>query len=130
MVAYSSVMKAAPATSTPRKADDMDAVFRALGDPLRRALLDALRERGGQSLGELCEAPAVAGITRQGVTKHLRILEDANLVATLRRGREKLHYLNAVPIHGIADRWISNFDRAPLAGLNALKRQLEKEEAP
>ncbi len=70
----------------------------------------------------------MAGITRQGVTKHLRILEEANLVATLRRGREKLHYLNAVPIHGIADRWISNFDRAPLAGLNALKRKLEAEE--
>lgn len=120
-------MKASPATTPPRTADDMDAVFRALGDPLRRALLDALRERGGQSLGELCEAPAVAGITRQGVTKHLRILEEANLIATLRLGREKLHYLNAVPIHGIADRWISNFDRAPLAGLNALKRQLERE---
>ena len=102
----------------------MDAVFRALADPTRRALLDALRARNGQTLSELCERP---DMTRQGVTKHLGILEAANLVITEKRGREKLHYLNPVPIHEIADRWIDKFERGRLSALADLKRKLERE---
>jgi DNA-binding transcriptional ArsR family regulator len=102
----------------------MDAVFRALADPLRRTLLDALRERGGQTLGELCEG---RGMTRQAVSKHLAILEDANLVASERRGREKLHYLNPVPIHEIYERWIGKFERGRLQTLHDLKKHLEAE---
>ena len=82
---------------------DTDLVFRALADPGRRALLDRLFERNGQTLGELTEGMAMS---RQAVTKHLAILADAGLVTTVRRGREKLHYLNPVPIAEIADRWI------------------------
>ncbi len=102
----------------------MDAVFKALADPLRRKLLDDLHERSGRTLGELCEG---RGMTRQAVSKHLAILEAANLVATEKRGREKLHYLNPVPIHEIADRWIGKYERAPLAVLAHLKRTLEGE---
>lgn len=102
----------------------VDAVFKALADPLRRQLLDDLRERGGRTLGELCEG---RGMTRQAVTKHLAILQAANLVATERRGREKLHYLNPVPIHDIADRWIGKFERGRLRALADLKRNLEGE---
>ena len=102
----------------------MDAVFKALADPVRRALLDALRERGGQTLGELCKG---RGMTRQAVTKHLAILEAANLVASERRGREKLHYLNPVPIQDIAERWIGRYQRGALAALSDLKRRLEGE---
>jgi len=101
----------------------MDAVFRALADPVRRQLLDALHEAGGRTLAGLCEG---RGITRQAVSKHLAVLEDANLVATERRGREKLHYLNPVPIQEIADRWIGKYERAPAAALTALKRRLEE----
>ena len=101
----------------------VDGVFRALADPSRRALLDALFARNGQTLGELCEG---RGMTRQAVTKHLGILESANLVASVKRGREKLHYLNPVPIHQIGDRWIQKFERAKLVALAELKRQLEK----
>src|SRR3981189_3250477 len=101
----------------------MDLVFKALADPTRRKLLDRLHADNGQTLGELCERPAM---TRQAVTKHLVLLEEANLVATLRRGREKLHYLNPVPIHEIAQRWIGKFQRAPLDALAALKSQLEE----
>src|SRR6266566_2713249 len=86
----------------------MDAVFRALADPVRRQLLDSLHTRSGQRLSELCEGH---DMTRQAVTKHLAVLEEANLVVTIWRGREKLHYLNPVPIHDIAERWISRFDR-------------------
>jgi DNA-binding transcriptional ArsR family regulator len=100
----------------------MDAVFKALADPTRRRLLDRLRARNGQSLSELCER---AEMTRQAVTKHLAILEAANLVATQKRGREKLHYLNPVPIHEIADRWIGKFERGRLGALAELKRKLE-----
>ncbi len=100
----------------------MDAVFKALADPIRRQLLDSLRARNGQTLNELCDGQ---GITRQAVTKHLAILEDANLVATLKRGRQKLHYLNAVPIHEIGERWISKFDRTKLQALHTLKQELE-----
>ena len=101
----------------------MDEVFKALADASRRALLDRLHVRGGQTLNELCDGLAM---TRQAVTKHLGILEAANLVITLRHGREKLHYLNPVPIHQIGERWIKKFERGKLAALNELKRQLEK----
>jgi DNA-binding transcriptional ArsR family regulator len=100
----------------------MDAVFRALADPIRRQLLDSLHARNGQTLSELCEG---RDITRQAVTKHLGILEEANLVATLKRGREKLHYLNAVPIHEIGERWIGKYERSRLQALGDLKRNLE-----
>jgi DNA-binding transcriptional ArsR family regulator len=100
----------------------MDAVFRALADPIRRQLLDSLHARNGQTLNELCEDQ---DITRQAVTKHLTILEDANLIASLKRGREKLHYLNPVPIHEIADRWISKYERPRLQALSELKRRIE-----
>ena len=100
----------------------MDAVFRALADPVRRRLLDRLRERGGQSLGELSREEAM---TRQAVTKHLAILEAANLVAVRREGRLRLHYLNPVPIQEIADRWIGAFDRQRLRALADLKHAVE-----
>ncbi|HZX01515.1 ArsR/SmtB family transcription factor [Kribbella sp.] len=102
----------------------MELVFKALADEGRRALLDALRERNGQSLQELCEL--LPALTRQGVTKHLRILEDANLVVTVKRGRHKLHYLNPVPINEIAERWLSNYERDKLRALSALKAALEE----
>ena len=101
----------------------MDLVFRALADPTRRRLLDRLHADNGQTLGELCERLAM---TRQAVTKHLVLLEQANLVATLRRGREKLHYLNPVPIHEIAQRWIGKFERSRLDALGELKKKLEE----
>ncbi len=100
----------------------MDAVFKALADPLRRQLLDSLRGRNGQTLGELCEG---RDMTRQAVTKHLGILEGANLVATEKRGREKLHHLNPVPIHDIADRWIGKYERGRLSALTNLRKRLE-----
>ena len=100
----------------------MDEVFRALADSTRRKLLDRLHAENGQTLGELCERLAM---TRQAVTKHLVLLEDANLVVTLRRGREKLHYLNPVPIHEIADRWIGKFERQRLQALSDMKKALE-----
>ena len=93
-----------------------------LADASRRALLDRLRENNGQTLGELC---GHLDMTRQAVTKHLAILEDANLVATIWRGREKLHYLNPVPIHEIGERWIGKFERGRLRALAELKKQLE-----
>jgi uncharacterized protein YndB with AHSA1/START domain/DNA-binding transcriptional ArsR family regulator len=101
----------------------MEAVFRALADPNRRALLDALHERDGRSLGEL-EA-VLRGMTRFGVMKHLRVLTDAGLVTTRRDGRRKLHYLNPVPIQLIADRWISRYAAPWTAGLADLKSALE-----
>ncbi|HEU4946608.1 MAG TPA: metalloregulator ArsR/SmtB family transcription factor [Kribbella sp.] len=101
----------------------MDLVFKALADAGRRRLLDALRERNGQTLSELCEQ--LSDLTRQGVTKHLRILEDAGLVVTVRRGRNKYHYLNPVPINEIAERWIGNYERDKLRALSALKAALE-----
>ena len=106
----------------------MDAVFKALADSSRRELLDRLRAENGQTLGELCERLAKSGIgmSRQAVSKHLAILEEANLVATVKRGREKLHYLNPVPIHEIAERWIGKFEGARLQALSALKKNLEK----
>jgi DNA-binding transcriptional ArsR family regulator/uncharacterized protein YndB with AHSA1/START domain len=101
---------------------DMDAVFKALSDPGRRRLLDRLNERNGLTLTELC---ADMGMTRQSVTKHLDVLAAAGLVITLRRGRERLHYLNAAPINDIADRWIHSYDRARAEALSDLKTALE-----
>ena len=103
----------------------MDAVFRSLADASRRQLLDRLHNKNGQTLGELCEGLAMS---RQAVTKHLVILEDANLVASKRQGREKLHFINPVPINDIAERWIGKFERGRLAALSDLKRKLEREE--
>ena len=101
----------------------MDAVFKALADASRRELLDRLHADNGQTLHELC---ARLAMTRQAVSKHLAILEDANLVAAVRRGREKLHYLNPVPIHEIGERWIGKFERSRLQALSDMKRALEK----
>jgi DNA-binding transcriptional ArsR family regulator len=104
--------------------DDLDKAFKALADPGRRLLLDRLHAENGQTLGRLC---GHLDMSRQAVTKHLKILEEANLVATVRRGREKLHYLNPVPIHAIAERWIGKYERGRLQALADLKRQLEGE---
>jgi len=101
----------------------MDEVFKALADASRRLLLDRLHVRNGQTLLELCDG---LDMTRQAVTKHLAILEDANLIATVKHGREKLHYLNPVPIHQIGERWIKKFERGKLEALSELKRKLEK----
>jgi DNA-binding transcriptional ArsR family regulator len=103
----------------------MDAVFKALADPTRRRLLDRLRARNGQTLSELTEH---ADMTRQAVTKHLAILAAANLVVTEKRGREKLHYLNPVPINQIAERWIGKFEGGRLSVLSELKKKLERED--
>ncbi|HET9256999.1 MAG TPA: metalloregulator ArsR/SmtB family transcription factor [Pseudonocardiaceae bacterium] len=101
----------------------MDAVFKALADPSRRHLLDALNRRSGQTLREMC---GVLDTTRQAVTKHLAVLEAAGLVTTTRRGREKLHYLNVAPINDIADRWIRQYDRGRAQALADLKKALEE----
>jgi len=101
----------------------MDQVFTALSDPTRRLLLDRLREDNGQTLGELCEHVDMA---RQSATQHLGVLEAANLVSTVRRGREKLHYLNPVPLHEIQERWIDNFERPRLRALSSVKRRAEE----
>ena len=103
--------------------DAMDAVFRALADASRRELLDRLRAENGQTLGQLC---ARLDMTRQAVSKHLAVLEDANLVASVKRGREKLHYLNPVPIHEIGERWIGKFERGRLQALSDMKSALEQ----
>jgi len=102
---------------------DDGAVFRALADPTRRALLDRLRERSGQTLGELCGPLDMA---RQSATQHLGVLEAANLISTVRRGREKLHYLNPVPLWDIQERWIGKFERPRLRTLSAIKHQAEE----
>ncbi|MFE0177424.1 ArsR/SmtB family transcription factor [Streptomyces sp. NPDC059002] len=101
----------------------MDVVFKALADPSRRRLLDRLRSRNGQTLRELC---AELDMARQSVSKHLAVLESAELVTTVRQGREKLHYLNAAPLNAIAERWISQFDRERVNALADLKRALEQ----
>lgn len=103
----------------------MDAVFKALADPSRRQLLDSLHARNGQTLNELCEQ---MDMTRQAVTKHLGLLESANLIATVKEGREKHHFLNPVPIADIAERWIGKYERGRLKALGNLKRNLEREE--
>jgi DNA-binding transcriptional ArsR family regulator len=97
----------------------MDRVFKALADPSRRHLLDVLHADNGQTLGSLCEH---LDMSRQAVTQHLRVLESANLVTTIWQGREKLHYLNPVPLHEIAERWIAKFERSRLWMLRDVKR--------
>jgi len=101
----------------------MDAVFKALADESRRKLLDQLHKSNGQTLGELC---AHLDMTRQAVTKHLRLLEKANLVVVVWRGRQKLHYLNPVPLQEIYERWISKYERHRLQALSDLKKSLEE----
>ena len=101
----------------------MDKVFKALADASRRKLLDRLHAENGQTLNELCQR---LDMTRQAVSKHLALLEDANLVATVRRGREKLHFINPVPINEIAERWIGKYERPQVQALAELKRNLEK----
>ncbi|MGP4007068.1 ArsR/SmtB family transcription factor [Streptomyces sp. 4N124] len=101
----------------------MDRVFKALADDTRRRLLDRLHEDNGLTLGELCER---IDMRRQSVTQHLAVLEAANLISTVRRGREKLHYLNPVPLHEIQERWIDKFERPRLRALGALKRRAEE----
>jgi uncharacterized protein YndB with AHSA1/START domain/DNA-binding transcriptional ArsR family regulator len=102
---------------------DVDKVFKALADPTRRRLLDSLRQDNGQTLGSLCGQLDMA---RQSATQHLAVLEEANLISTVRRGREKLHYLNPVPIHDIQQRWIAPFDQPRLRALEAVKRHAEE----
>jgi DNA-binding transcriptional ArsR family regulator len=106
----------------------MDTVFKALADESRRAILDSLYARGGQTLGDLY-APFAQAMSRQAVMKHLGILEEANLVVIVWSGREKLHYLNPLPIHALQDRWIRKFERQRMDALSALKSALEDPEA-
>jgi DNA-binding transcriptional ArsR family regulator len=106
---------------------DVDLVFKALADESRRRLLDLLHLENGRTLGELCEH---LDMSRQAVTKHLHVLEEANLVAVVWRGREKLHYLNPVPLHDIYERWIGKFERQRLRALHELKKGLEGNDDP
>ena len=103
--------------------DDTDVLFKALADSGRRKLLNVLHAHDGQTLNELCEH---VDMTRQGVTQHLGLLEAANLVVTARSGREKLHFLNPVPLQQIHERWIAKFEKPRLNALSSLKRRLEK----
>jgi DNA-binding transcriptional ArsR family regulator len=105
--------------------DETDLLFKALADPSRRKLLDVLHAHDGRTLGQLCEH---LDMTRQGVTQHLALLEAANLVATVWRGREKLHFLNPVPLQEIYERWIAKFETPRLKALDALKRRLENDD--
>lgn len=105
----------------------MDLVFKALADKSRRQLLDLLHLENGRTLGELCEH---LDMSRQAVTKHLAVLEEANLVVIVWRGREKLHYLNPVPLHEIYERWIGKFERQRLRALHDLKKGLEGDDDP
>ena len=102
---------------------EADVLFKALADPGRRKLLDRLHAHDGQTLSELCQH---LEMTRQGVTQHLAVLEAANLVAVVWRGREKLHFLNPVPLQELYDRWIAKFERPRLKALRDLKRRLEE----
>lgn len=104
--------------------NDLDLVFKALADPTRRRLLDRLHGNNGQTLGELC---GDLDMTRQAVTRHLRLLEAANLVVVVWRGREKLHYLNPEPIEAIAERWIGKYERLRIQALRDLKHALEED---
>ena len=105
---------------------DTDLLFKALADPSRRKLLDVLHAHDGRTLNELCQH---LDMTRQGVTQHIDLLEAANLVATVRNGREKLHFLNPVPLQEIYERWIAKFEKPRLKALQDLKRKLEKTNA-
>ncbi len=104
---------------------DLDSVFKALADPSRRDLLDRLRKDNGLTLGELCQG---LDMTRQAVTKHLALLEAANLVVTVKKGREKLHYLNPVPIHDVYMRWVGKFDEGRIQALHNLKQALKEKD--
>jgi uncharacterized protein YndB with AHSA1/START domain/DNA-binding transcriptional ArsR family regulator len=106
---------------------DVDKVFKALADPTRRLLLDRLRELDGQTLGELC---ARLGMARQSATQHLDVLVHAGLVTVVRRGRERLHFLNPAPLHDIGERWISSFDRPRLVALSAIRSRAEELAVP
>jgi DNA-binding transcriptional ArsR family regulator len=106
-----------------RAVSDADLLFKALADPGRRKLLDRLHAHDGQTLGELCQH---LEMTRQGVTQHLAVLEAANLIAVKWRGREKLHFLNPVPLQEIYERWIRKFEKPRLKALRDLKRRLEE----
>ncbi|HEY4058742.1 MAG TPA: metalloregulator ArsR/SmtB family transcription factor [Kofleriaceae bacterium] len=106
------------------EARDADLLFKALADSSRRKLLDLLHAHDGRTLNDLCEH---LDMTRQGVTQHLAVLEEANLIATVRRGREKLHFLNPVPLQEIHERWIAKFEKPRLNALSDLKRRLEKD---
>ena len=101
---------------------DDDKVFKALADPSRRTLLDSLYEHNGQTLGQLC---AALDMTRQSVTQHLGLLEDANLISTTRKGREKLHFINPIPLYEVYERWVRKFEEDRLSLLHDLKTQLE-----
>jgi DNA-binding transcriptional ArsR family regulator len=103
---------------------DIDRVLKAIANPARRRLLDSLRTQNGQTLGSLC---GHLDMTRQAVTQHLERLERVHLVTTVRRGREKLHYLNPVPIHEISERWIAKYERQHLDVLHNIKKKLEGE---
>jgi DNA-binding transcriptional ArsR family regulator len=103
--------------------DDSDPLFKALADSSRRKLLDLLHAHDGRTLNELCEH---LDMTRQGVTQHLLVLEGANLIATVRRGRDKLHFLNPIPLQDIYERWIAKFEKPRLKAIADLKRRLEK----
>ena len=107
----------------PERHPDADLLFKALADPSRRKLLDLLHAHDGRTLNDLCEH---LDMTRQAVTQHLDVLEAANLVVTVRRGREKLHFLNPVPLQDIYERWIAKFEKPRLKALSDLKRRLEK----
>ena len=100
-------------------------MLKAIANPARRRLLDSLRAHNGQNLGELCRH---LDMTRQAVSQHLERLEEVNLVVTVRRGREKLHYLNPVPIHEISERWIEKYEKQRLDALRDLKKRLEGDE--
>lgn len=108
-----------------QKPTDAAGVFKALGDTTRRKLLDILFERNGQTLGQLCEN---LDMTRQSATQHLEILEEANLISTVRRGREKLHFINPVPLHEVYERWVRKFEQQRLTLLHDLKNELEGEQ--
>ena len=101
---------------------DADKVFKALGDPTRRKLLDLLCEKNGQTLGQLCENLDMA---RQSATQHIDLLEAANLISTVKRGREKLHFINPMPLHEVYERWVRKFERQRLSLLHDLKQELE-----
>jgi len=105
------------------RSDNADLLFKALADPSRRKLLDVLHAHDGRTLNDLCEH---LDMTRQGVTQHLALLETANLVVTTWRGREKLHFLNPVPLQEIYERWIAKFEKPRLKALSDLKKRLEK----
>ncbi len=103
---------------------DADKIFKALGDPTRRKLLDLLCAQNGQTLGQLCEH---LDMSRQSATQHIEVLASANLVSTVWRGREKLHFINPVPLHEVYERWVRKFERQQLSLLHDLKKQLEGE---